>query len=119
MKLHVTTALVAAGLLLTLALRAEAARTSNQPIRSNPFVEKATDRSFMVDGTIVSARGGSLVVRIDDHGHHIPFSLGSGVSASRLEPGSRVSVRYHPSGATGQIADDVQVLAGPRGARAR
>jgi len=26
-----------------------------------------------------------------------------------------VSIRYHPSGATGQVADEVRVLAGPRG----
>jgi hypothetical protein len=72
-------------------------------------------RSFTVTGTVVSARSGALVVRIDDHGHRITFSLGPRVTPGELRAGSRVSVHYRPTGATGQIADEVEVIAGPRG----
>jgi hypothetical protein len=107
MKLHSTTLLAGAALVVTVAVCAEAGRASDQRVPSNPFVTNVDARSFTVSGTVVSARGGVLVVRIDDHGHSIPFSLGSGVSAPKA--GARVSVRYHPSGATGQVADEVNV----------
>ena len=81
---------------------------------ANPFAADLNQRSFTVAGTVVSARSDSLVVRIDDHGHRIPFSLGPGVSPAELRAGSRVSVRYHPTGSAGQMADAVEVIAGPR-----
>jgi hypothetical protein len=80
----------------------------------NPFAADTYQRSFTVTGTVVSVRGGSLVVKIDDHGHRIPFSLGPSVSPADLRAGSRVSVRYHATGSTGQAADEVVVLAGRR-----
>ena len=80
----------------------------------NPFAADVNQRNFTVTGTVVSARSGSLVVKIDDHGHPIPFSLGPSASPAELRAGSRVSVRYHPTGSTGQIADAVEVIAGPR-----
>jgi hypothetical protein len=76
-------------------------------------------RSFTVTGTLVSARSGALVVSIDDHRHRITFSPGPRVSSAELRAGSRVRVHYHPAGSTGQVADDVEVTAGPRGATAR
>jgi hypothetical protein len=85
----------------------------------NRFAPDVNQRSFTVTGTVVSARSGSLVVRIDDHGHTIPFSLGPSVSPTELRAGSRVSVRYHPTGATGQVADEVAVIAGQRSGGAR
>jgi hypothetical protein len=109
MKLHLTTLLAGAALVATVAISAEAARTSDRAA-SDPFVTNVNARSFTVSGTVVSARGQTLVVRIDDHGHHVPFALGSGISLGKLKAGTRVSVRYHPNGATGQVADDVQVL---------
>jgi hypothetical protein len=81
---------------------------------ANPFAADVNQRSFTVTGTVVSARSGLLVVKIDDHGHPIPFSLGSSVSPADLRAGSRVSVRYHPTGSTGQVADEVAVIAGQR-----
>ena len=69
-------------------------------------------------GTVVSARSGSLVVKIDDHGHRSGSRWAPGHPAE-LRAGSRVSVRYRPTGSTGQVADDVEVLAGPRGTGAR
>ena len=80
----------------------------------NPFATDVNQRSFTVTGTVVSVRSGSLVVKIDDHGHTIPFSLGPSVSPAELRAGSRVSVRYHPTGSTGQVADEVAVIAGQR-----
>jgi hypothetical protein len=86
---------------------------------STRFGVDVDHRSFTVTGTVVSVRGGSLVLRIDDHGHRIPFSLGPAVSPAELRPGSRASVRYHPAGSTGQVADAVEILAGPRGTARR
>lgn len=66
---------------------------------------------FTTTGTVVATGPDSLVVRIDDHGHRIPFAiekpsaLPAGVSV-----GSRVSVSYHPTGTTGQAADTVTLL---------
>jgi hypothetical protein len=87
------------------------AQGSPGPGQSSPFVRDVEQRSFTVTGTIVSSRSGALVVRIDDHGQRIPFSLGPRVSPAELRAGSRVRVHYHPTGATGQIADGVEVLA--------
>ena len=109
MKLHLTTLLAGAALVATAAVGAEAARASDERVPPDPFVMNVNARSFTVSGTVVSARGSTLVVRIDDHGHHIPFSIGSGVSLGKLKAGSHVVVSYHPAGATGQVADDVQV----------
>jgi hypothetical protein len=80
----------------------------------NPFAADVNQRSFTVTGTVVSVRSGSLVVKIDDHGHPIPFSLAPSVSPAELRAGSRVSVRYHATGSTGQVADEVAVIAGQR-----
>jgi hypothetical protein len=64
-------------------------------------------------GTVVSTGHDSLVVKIDDHGHKIPFAVGKDTTMpSGLAPGSRVSVVYHPTGATGQAADSVTLLPG-------
>jgi hypothetical protein len=109
MKLHLTTLLAGAALVATVAVCAEAARASDERLPLDPFVTNVNARGFTVSGTVVSTRGDRLVVRIDDHGHHVPFSLGSGVSVGKLKAGTHVLVRYHPAGATGQVADDVQV----------
>ena len=87
---------------------------SNPAAGVNPFAADVNQRSVIVTGTVVSVRSGSLVVKIDDHGHPIPFSLGPSVSPAELRAGSRVSVRYHPTGSTGQVADEVAVIAGQR-----
>ena len=102
---HYVTALVAAAGLASLAFPASG--------QSNPFAADVENRSFTVTGTVVSARSGTLVLRIDDHQHRIPFSLGPAVSPAELRAGTRVSVRYHPTGSTGQVADAVEI-AGPR-----
>lgn len=116
MKRHAIALLAAAGLASPALVWAQG-RASEQP---NPFAKDAARRSITVTGTVVSARSGSLVVKIDDHGHRIPFSLASSVSPADLRDGARVSVRYHPTGATGQTADAVEILAGsPRSARRR
>ena len=52
----------------------------------NPFAADVNQRSFTVTGTVVSVGSGSLVVKIDDHGHPIPC----------------------------QVADEVTVIAGQR-----
>ena len=56
----------------------------------NPFAADVNQRSFTVTGTVVSVRSGSLVVKIDEHGHPIPFSLGPVAPAelpARGDPG--------------------------------
>ena len=66
---------------------------------------QTTDR-ITVSGTLESIGSGSMVVRIDQHGHSIPFQIASASEVpSGLKPGSRVTVVYHPLGATGQMAD--------------
>ena len=62
-------------------------------------------------GTVVSKGKDSLVVRIDDHGHRIPFAIDqSTVLPDGLTAGRRVRVVYHPTGSTGQRADEVVLL---------
>jgi hypothetical protein len=62
-------------------------------------------------GTLVSKAKDSLVVRIDDHGHRITFAIDrSTVLPDGLAAGHRVKVVYHPTGPTGQAADEVVLL---------
>ena len=69
-------------------------------------------------GTVVSTSSGKLVVKIDDHGHKIPFVVDKTTDLpAGLAAGSRVSVVYHPTGATGQAADRVTLLSGAAAAR--
>ena len=105
---HYVAAFLAAGLVASGVARAQYAPAGGQPVPLTPSVEQ---RVFTVTGTVVSARSDALVVRIDDHQHRITFALGPQVSPAALKAGSRVSVRYHPAGTTGQIADAVEVLA--------
>jgi hypothetical protein len=73
---------------------------------------QTTDR-ITVSGTLESIGSGSMVVRIDQHGHSIPFQIASTSQVpSGLTPGSRVTVVYHPLGATGQAADTVTLDSG-------
>jgi hypothetical protein len=72
------------------------------------FTSNTEQRTFVVTGTVVRARDGRLVVRIDDHRHTMPFELSSGVEPPA--PGSKVAVTYRPTGATGQAAEQIQVL---------
>jgi hypothetical protein len=73
---------------------------------------QTTDR-ITVSGTLESIGSGSMVVRIDQHGHSIPFQVASASEVpSGLKPGSRVTVVYHPLGATGQMADTVTLDSG-------
>jgi hypothetical protein len=62
-------------------------------------------------GTLVSKAKDSLVVRIDQHGHRITFAIEpSTVLPEGLAAGRRVRVVYHPTGPTGQTADEVVLL---------
>jgi len=115
MKQYVT-AFLAAGLASSAVAWAQSRPAADQ---STPFAVDVGQRSFTVAGTLVSARSGALVVRIDDHHHPITFSPGPRVQSAELRAGSRVRVHYHPAGSTGQVADEVEVLAGPRGPGAR
>ena len=73
---------------------------------------QTTDR-ITVSGTLESIGSGSMVVRIDQHGHSIPFQIASASQLpSGVKPGSRVTVVYHPLGATGQMADTVTLDSG-------
>jgi hypothetical protein len=75
---------------------------------------QSNEASLTVTGLVVSTGNTSMVVKIDDGGHPIPFVIGTTtVLPSGLTAGSRVSVRYHPLGSTGQMADEVTLLQGP------
>jgi hypothetical protein len=64
-----------------------------------------------IPGTVVSSGGGKLMIRTDDHGHRMPFDVGSSVALPEgLRKGAHVSVTYHPLGPTGQAADEVLVI---------
>jgi len=66
-----------------------------------------------VSGTLERIGSDTMVVRIDQHGHSIPFQIASGSQVpSGLKPGSRVTVVYHPLGSTGQMADNVTLDSG-------
>jgi hypothetical protein len=65
-------------------------------------------------GTVVATGRDSLVLRIDDHGHRIPFSLvRPGPLPAGVSVGSRVRVDYHATGVTGQAIDSLRVLSTP------
>jgi hypothetical protein len=73
----------------------------------------AGDNQFTTTGTVVSTGRDSIVVRIDDHGHKIPFAIDAPtVLPAGIAVGSRVSVTYHPTGSTGQEAEAVRLLGG-------
>jgi hypothetical protein len=105
---HYVAAFLTVGLVASAVAWAQYAPAGGQPIPLTPKVEQ---RVFTVTGTVVSVRSDTLVVRIDDHQHRITFALGPQVSPAALKAGARVSVRYHPTGATGQAADAVEALA--------
>jgi len=86
------------------------------------FVSDATQRVITVTGTVVRERSGELVLRTDDmqsnNEHHLmTFQVGGGAAGEQLQPGSHVALTYHPTGATGQAVDKVQVLEPPHSAR--
>ncbi len=73
----------------------------------------AVDQSHQITipGTVVSSDTGMLIIRTDDHGHRMPFEVGSASSLpDGLRKGAHVSVTYHPLGLTGQAADEVKVI---------
>jgi LPXTG-motif cell wall-anchored protein len=70
----------------------------------------AADTGIVISGTVVSASGGTLVLRTDDHRHRMRFDLGTASGSNELRRGDRVSVRYQPTGATGQSVLEVKAL---------
>jgi hypothetical protein len=59
-----------------------------------------------------------MVVRTDDHGHTVPFTVGTTTDIpAGVQAGSRVTVHYHAVGSDRQMADRVVLLA-PAGPRA-
>jgi hypothetical protein len=76
---------------------------------------QASQANLTVSGVVVSTGNTSMVVRIDDGAHPIPFVIGTTtvLPSNPLSVGSRVSVRYHPLGSTGQMADEVTLLQAP------
>ena len=73
---------------------------------------------FVADGKVVAKSADSLVVRTDDHGHKIAFTIDrSSVVPDTLALGSHVRVVYHPLGSTGQTADSVTVTPPTRAGR--
>jgi hypothetical protein len=121
-KLSVWLAAVGLALAVDAAAQGTSATAANPSPNPNPpgsghdaFVPEATQRTFTVTGTVVRDRKGQMVVRIDDHQHQIPFQVEPGAGPD-VAPGSRVSVTYHPTGATGQAIERLQVLEPPRNA---
>ena len=72
---------------------------------------QAVTYEIRTTGTVVSKSADALVVRIDDHGHHIRFDVDrSTILPGDLASGRHVSVTYHPTGSFGQAADSVAVV---------
>jgi hypothetical protein len=72
---------------------------------------------FQADGKVVAKSADQVVIRTDDHGHRIAFSVDrSTVMPDDLAVGKHVHIVYHPLGSTGQTADKVQ-LTSPQTAR--
>jgi hypothetical protein len=62
-------------------------------------------------GRVVSTGNASLVLETNDHGHMIPFMVGTTTEMpAGVAPGSRVTVHYHPIGTDQQMADQVVLL---------
>ncbi len=85
------------------------------------FVSDPMHREVTVTGTVVRVRNGELVLRTDDmqsdnHHHVMPFQMSGSVAGEQPQPGSHVALTYHPTGATGQAVDKLQVLEPPRNA---
>jgi hypothetical protein len=73
---------------------------------------------LVATGRIVSTGNTSLVLQTSDHGHSIPFVVGTTSHVPPgLAPGSEVTVHYHPVGTDRQMADGV-LLVEPRVASA-
>ena len=126
MKRNVILWLAAAGFVLAAQSSAQTGSSGPNDPSPNPnapgtgndaFVSDVNQRTFTVTGTVVRESAGQLVLRIEDHGHQVTFQRAQG--AERLRAGSRVSVTYHPSGATGQVAEQVRVLEPARPASRR
>lgn len=65
---------------------------------------------LVAEGKIVKKDDGSLVVRTDDHGHKIEFTIDKSTTVpDDLAVGKHVSVLYHATGTHGQTADKVTV----------
>lgn len=68
---------------------------------------------FLAWGTVVSKGADKLVIRTDDHGHRISFGVdGQTVLPEGLAVGRHVRIAYHPTGSTGQTADQVALVEG-------
>lgn len=87
-----------------------AATATSAPLPGAGAAADAADTGILTSGTVVSANGGALVLRTDDHHHQMRFDLGSAASGASLHRGDHVSVRYHATGATGQAVDEVRPL---------
>jgi hypothetical protein len=62
-------------------------------------------------GKVVSAGNASLVLKTDDHGHMIPFVIGTTTERpAGLTAGSRVTIHYRAIGTDQQVADRIVLL---------
>ena len=113
---HSVTTFLAAGLVSSALALAQGNPAAGPSIPLTPDVEQ---RSFTVTGTLVRPAPVPSSCGSTTTATGSGFSLGPRVSPADLRAGSRVSVRYRPTGSTGQVADEVEVLAGPRGTGAR
>jgi len=67
---------------------------------------------LVATGRVVSTGNASLVLKTDDHGHTIPFMIGTTTELpAGLTAGSRVTVHYSAIGTDQQMADRVVLLA--------
>lgn len=71
----------------------------------------ATEPRLGVSGTVVSTGNTSIAVKSDDDGRTMSFLISTTTLVpAGLSVGSRVSVAYHPVGATAQMAETVTLL---------
>jgi hypothetical protein len=70
------------------------------------------------EGRVVARNADEIVLRTDDHGHRITFTVdGDTKLPDDLKVGSHVRIDYHPMGSTGQTADEVEMTEPSRGSR--
>jgi hypothetical protein len=75
------------------------------------LAQDAERPDLTMTGKVLSTGNTSLVIQTDDHGHSIPFIVGTTtIVPPALAVGSRVTVHYHPVGTDRQMADRVVLL---------
>jgi len=80
---------------------------------SVPLASAGDEGAFNLEavGKVVALDKDQMVVKLDEHGHRIPFAIGNDSEIARgVKVGSHVKVEYHATGTTGQMVDEAQTV---------